>query len=124
MLATVCQSLFHSLLKVLIAKRDVDLADQYLVMFCRKFPVLYGPECCTPNMHLHLHLHLKNCVLDYGPVYSFWLFAFEHFDGILGAYSTNNKNIEVQIMREFLRHQQATEMEIPSDFPQFNKYQM
>ena len=122
MLATVCQSLFHSLLKVLIAKRDVDLADQYLVMFCTKFQALYGPECCTPNMHLHLHL--KNCVLDYGPVYSFWLFAFEHFDGILGAYSTNNKNIEVQIMRGFLRHQQATEMEIPSDFPQFNKHQM
>lgn len=87
----------------LIAKRDVDLADQYLVMFCRKFQALYGPECCTPNMHLHLHLHLhlKNCMLDYGPVYSFWLFAFEHFDGILGAYSTNKKNIEVQIMRVF-----------------------
>ena len=42
----------------MIAKRDVDLADQYLVMFCRKFQALYGPECCTPNMHLHLHLHL------------------------------------------------------------------
>ena len=57
-------------------------------------------ESCTPNMHLHLHL--KNCVLDYGPVYSFWMFAFERFDVILGAYGTNNKNIEVQIMREFL----------------------
>ena len=84
----------------LIAKRDVDLADQYLLMFCRKFQALYGPESCTPNMHLHLHL--KNCVLDYGPVYSFWLFAFERFNVILGAYGTNKKNIEVQIMREFL----------------------
>jgi len=116
-----CWQLFVSACSILcsklISKGDVDLADQYLLMFCRKFQALYGPESCTPSKHLHLHL--KDCVLDYGPVYSFWLFAFERFNGILGAYNTNNRNIEVQIMREFLRHQQATKMEIPSDFPQF-----
>ena len=116
-----CWQLFVSACSILcsklISKRDVDLADQYLLMFCRKFQVLYGPESCTPNMHLHLHL--KDCVLDYGPVYSFWLFAFERFNGILGAYNTNNRDIEVQIMGEFLQYQQATKMEIPSGFPQF-----
>lgn len=77
-------------------KLDVQTADQYLLHFCRSFQALYGPEACTPNMHLHLHL--KESLLDYGPVYAFWLFAFERFNGILRAYSTNNKGIEVQLM--------------------------
>jgi len=34
----------------LISKRDADLADQYLLMFCRKFQALYGPQSCTPNI--------------------------------------------------------------------------
>lgn len=53
-------------------------------------------------MNLHLHGHLKECIEDYGPVYSFWLFAFERLNGILGSYHTNNRNISVQIMHNFL----------------------
>lgn len=96
-----CWQLFVRACSILCSKLiwDVDSADQYLVMLCTKFLGLYGPESCTPNMHLHLHL--TNCVLDYAPVYSFWLFGFERFNGILGAYNTNNRNIEVQIMRVF-----------------------
>lgn len=32
---------------------------------------------------MHLHLHLKESLLDYGPVYAFWLFAFEQNTGSL-----------------------------------------
>ena len=53
----------------------IDLADSYLIQFCKQFCLLYGAEAATPNMHLHLHL--KQCLLDYGPVHSFWCFAFE-----------------------------------------------
>lgn len=101
-----------------IKKSDVQTADQYLLHFCRSFKALYGPEACTPNMHLHLHL--KESLLDYGPVYAFWHFAFERFNGILGAYSTNNKGIEVQLMRKFLNQQKAKDLHFPeqySDFP-------
>lgn len=58
----------------------------------------------TPN--IHLHLHLKDCILDYGPVYLFGCFSFERFNGMLGQYHNNNKNIEVQIMQHFQHNQQ------------------
>jgi hypothetical protein len=54
-----------------------------------------------------MHTHLVDCVLDYGPVYSF---TFEQYNGILGNYSTNNKSIELQIMRKFLRDQNLSAM--------------
>lgn len=54
------------------------------------------------NMNLHLHAHLKESILDYGPVYSFWLFAFERLNGILGSYHTNCHDISLQLMRKFL----------------------
>ena len=87
----------------IITKDSVKEADQYLVLFCKKFQRLYGNAHCTPNMHLHLHL--KYCLLDYGPVHGFWCFPFERFYGILGVYPTNNLNVEVQMMNRFIRHQ-------------------
>ena len=51
---------------------------------------------------MHLHQHLSECILDFGPVYSFWLYSFERYNGILGNYTTNQKSVEIQIMRKFL----------------------
>ena len=76
---------------------DVGLAHSFLLTFCRDVEKIYGKACITPNMHMHSHL--ADCLLDYGPVYSFWLFSFERYNGILGSYSMNNKSIELQIMR-------------------------
>ena len=42
-------------------------------------------------MNMHLHLHLAECIVDYGPVYAFWCFAFERMNGVLGSYHTNNQ---------------------------------
>ena len=56
------------------------------------FEALCGKEKCTPNMHLHGHL--RDCILDYGPVYSFWCFSFGRYNGIMGDYHTNNVNID------------------------------
>ena len=55
------------------------------------FEALCGKDKCTPNMHLHGHL--QDCILDYGPVFSFWCFSFERYNGIMGDYHTNNVNI-------------------------------
>ncbi|XP_073670897.1 uncharacterized protein [Paramisgurnus dabryanus] len=87
-----------------ISINRLEVADRYLQTFLSKFVELFGPLHCTPNMHLHLHL--KECMLDYGPVYSFWCFSFERFNGILGKFNNNNRAIEVQIMRQFLQGQQ------------------
>ena len=56
----------------------VHQADRFLTEFCNQFESLYGVYSCTPNMHL------KDCLLDYGPVYAFWCFAFERCNGWLG----------------------------------------
>ena len=48
---------------------------------------LYGNRAITPNMHLHCHI--AECVKDFGPIYGFWLFSFERYNGILGSYPTN-----------------------------------
>ena len=68
---------------------NAKVADRLLLDFCRMFESLYGDQFVTPNMHLHGHL--LDCILDYGPVYSFWLFSFERQNGILGSYKTNKK---------------------------------
>ena len=63
-----------------LEKENVTLADHYLHLFCQKFVEVYGSNACTPNMHLHLHL--KECLIDYGPLYAFWCFAFERYNGM------------------------------------------
>jgi len=74
-----------------ITKQNCQIADQKLLTFCKNFEKLYGKEKCTPNMHLHGHL--MDCILDYGPIYSFWCFSFERYNGLLGDYQSNNTNI-------------------------------
>jgi len=68
-------------------------AEKKLIEFCRGFEKLYGKKNCTPN--LHLCCHLMECVRDYGPVYSFWCFSFERYNGILGAYPKGSQNIGI-----------------------------
>ena len=97
-----------------VTKEHVATADAYLTQFCKVFLRLYGGKHCTINMHLHLHLN--DCILDYGPVYSFWCFSFERFNGILGSYYTNKHNIETQFMKKFLQHQASMLLQLPQEF--------
>ena len=103
----------------LIKKSEVVIADQYLLQFCRNFEALHGAEVCTPNMHLHLHL--KDSLIDYGPIYAFWLFSFERFNGLLGTYSTNKRNIEIQLMRKFINQQKVKDLKFPEEYIQLCK---
>ena len=82
-----------------ISKGDVRDAHQLLVLFCQQFERVVGEQYCTPNMHMHLHL--KSCIEDFGPVYGFWCYSFERYNGCLGNYKTNNHSISIQIMRKF-----------------------
>ena len=91
-----------------ISHAGVSLMDHHLITFCKMVEQLFGIGACTPN--LHLHGHLQECFLDYGPSDSFWLFAFERLNGILGSVSTNNQAIEIQLMRKFLSMEQVFHM--------------
>lgn len=83
-----------------ITLQELDEADELLVAFCETFERLYGKKSCTIN--LHLHGHLKECILDYGPIYAFWLFSFERLNGVLGSYHTNCHDISLQLMRRYI----------------------
>ena len=83
-----------------LSEEDVSLADALLLTFCRRFENLHGPSSVTPNMHMHAHL--SECVKDFGPLSSLWLFSFERFNGLLGDLPTNNRLIETQVMQRFV----------------------
>ena len=85
--------------------KESDVTSAYLLLqqFCSQFEALYSLDKCTFNMHLHLHL-IKT-LQDFGPAHASWCYAFERFNGLLGSYSTNNKDIELQIIRRFSEYQ-------------------
>ena len=95
----------HFMCSRAISQAAVSQMDVYLMSSCKSVERLFGPDACTPN--LHLHGHLQECYMDYGPADSFWLFAFERMNGILGSVSTNHQAIEIQLMRKFLSTQQV-----------------
>ena len=90
------------------------MADLLLLRFCNKVQELYGTSAVTPNMHLHCHL--KDILLDYGPVQEFWLFSFERYNGILGNQPTNNRAIEEQLMKRFIRDNMVNSFKFPQQF--------
>jgi hypothetical protein len=75
---------------------------------------MYGKGVITPNMHLSCHL--SSCILDYGPLHNFWLFAFERFNGLLGKLPNNNRSIEVQMMRRFQYDADSMSLSTPDLF--------
>ena len=92
----------------------IELADILLLQFCKRVQQLYGTSAITPN--IHLHCHLKNVLLDYGPVHEFWLFYFERYNGFLGNQSTNNREIEVQLMKQFMKNSFVQSITFPEEY--------
>lgn len=88
------------LCKLSITQDDIKVADALLVKFCQRLANIYGHNC-TPNMHMHCHL--AECIRDFGPIHAFWLFSFERYNGLLGSQPTNNRSIEMQLIRRFLK---------------------
>ncbi len=57
---------------------------------------------CTDQLvtlNMHMHCHLAECVCDYGPLRSYWLFPYGRYNGIMEGTPTNNRSVEVQIMQ-------------------------
>ena len=89
------------LCKYEITEQELVLADGLILEFCRRFEVLNGTQFITPNMHLNAHI--CECVKQFGPMNSFWLYSFERYNGLLGDIPTNNRSIELQIMQRFVK---------------------
>ncbi|XP_061190105.1 uncharacterized protein LOC133197961 [Saccostrea echinata] len=107
-----------------LTKNHVKVAHLLLISFCESVERAFGDEVITPN--IHLHAHLDKCLYDFGPVYAFWLFSFERENGILGAFPTNNRFVELQLMRKFLKTVHVVDIDckenIGQDFgPEFER---
>ena len=98
-----------------IHKAAVDQADELLLSFCVGFEQLYGKDACTPN--LHLHCHLKECILDVGPLYSFWCFSFERYNGLLEKMKMSWHSPEVQLIHKFTNLQSLAAVILPENIP-------
>lgn len=105
--------LCHLICRREILKLDLLQIENYIQEFCIQFELLYGKKWLTPNMHLLGHI--TDCIRDHGPVYAFWLFAFERMNGLLGSFQTNNHDITVQLMRKFTSMQSVTFDQWPED---------
>lgn len=92
----------------------ITLSDAFLLHFCRRTERMFGKKVITPNMHMSCHL--RECILDFGPMNHFCLFAFERFNGILGQLPTNNRSVEVQMMKRFLYDTETMRVPAPTEF--------
>ncbi len=87
----------RALIRTELTLSDLRRFDFFYRNFLRGFISALSTEKVTPNMHLVLHM--TDCCRNFGPVYAFWLFAFERFNGMLGRYSTNgSRGIESQLL--------------------------
>ena len=99
LLVDACQLLCQPILNT----DQVHKAHHLLVQFCKTFENLYGSSHCTPNMHMSCHL--KDCILDFGPLSSFWCFPFERYNGFLEGFQKSWNGPEKQMVRKFLSMQ-------------------
>ena len=82
-----------------ISNVELTVANRKLLEFYRPDERVNGKATITPKMRLHMHI--RECVQHYGSTYGIWLFSFERFNGVMGAFNTNGRGIEVRIMRKF-----------------------
>lgn len=67
----------HLICRPVVSSADVQKAHELFEFFGKQFESRYGSQYLVPNMHMLLHI--KDCIIDFGPVYSFWCFGFERF---------------------------------------------
>ncbi|PKC56657.1 hypothetical protein RhiirA1_542004 [Rhizophagus irregularis] len=78
----------------------MEEAHERLIKIIKLIEVHYGRVKITPN--LHLSLYLCDCLNDFGSLYAFWCFSFEHMNKILSSLPTSNRQIEPEIMRQII----------------------
>lgn len=93
------------LLSSKISTEDIDFAEVLLKEFCINARNLYGDEICTFN--LHLLFHAPDCVRNWGPLWCYSLFQFEHTNGVITKYFSGTRQICMQILRKVILAQQV-----------------
>lgn len=61
-------------------------------------------------------IYMTPCIKDYGPVYSFWCFAFERMNGILSSFHVNDHHISIQLTQRFLNSKKYAPINWPAEY--------
>ena len=93
--------------KPILTESNLQEAQAFLVKFADEFTALFGAEKWKPN--LHFVFHLCDDIRNFGPVYAFWTFATERFNGVMQGYHTDGRCPETTMMRQ-IRHFQRLAM--------------
>jgi hypothetical protein len=83
---------------VMLTRAQRDEGVRLLRSFVTKWQQLNGVASVTSNMHIII-AHLAEQIERFGPVYAFWLFGTERMNGILAAINTNNRDIELTLVK-------------------------
>ena len=86
-----------------LTAEDIIVSDTLLMRFYRRICQIYWHMMLLHQICTCMHAHLASFVKDYGPIHAFWVFSFECYNGLLGKQPNNNRAIEIQLMRRYLR---------------------
>jgi hypothetical protein len=107
-----CQSIYSAVLLLcagvrILATRKISLAQaqigqDFLAQYCRL--------CLALGISLvinhHLSMHFFKMIVRFGPVYAWWLFAFERYNGMLEKINHNGHDsgrMELTLMRNWVQ---------------------
>ncbi|KAM6493648.1 hypothetical protein JOM56_010009 [Amanita muscaria] len=85
-----------------ITMGQAKAGHEYLVQYCRRLLMLK----CPLTINHHLCMHLASMVKRFGPVYGWWLFPFERYNGMLKRVNTNghdNGEMERTMLRNWVQ---------------------
>lgn len=107
-----CKSLYDTILLLcagvrILASRTITMAQAHLG---QNFLLQYCQRCLDLKIHLvinhHLSMHYIKMIKRFGPVYGWWLFAFERFNGMLEKVNVNGHDggrMEVTLLRNWVQ---------------------
>jgi hypothetical protein len=107
-----CKQLYDAILLLcagvrMLASRTISMAQarigqDFLIQYCRR--------CIALGINLvinhHLAMHYYDMIKRFGPVYGWWLFAFERFNGMLEKVNLNGHDggrMEVTLLRNWVQ---------------------
>ncbi|RXW16345.1 hypothetical protein EST38_g9511 [Candolleomyces aberdarensis] len=94
----------------------------YLAQYCLRMLALNA----SLSINHHLSMHFVNMIKLFGPVYGWWLFAFERFNGMLEKVNINGHNggeLETTLLQNWVLNHLIYELLLilPPDAPQREK---
>lgn len=93
-------SSIYILLKPTISNDELEEVEKTLERFVINYQVYYGKENMT--MNIHQLLHLVDCVRNFGPLWTFSMFPFEAYNGLLKSFIVAPTDILHQLTMRYV----------------------